>query len=317
MLVLGPALGTSARALWSAAAARLAADLQVVAWDLPGHGSNPWVPEAGPDGQVPPDAVSVAGLARGVLAVVDALGGGGFDPPRFHVVGVEVGGAVALQLLLDAPQRVASATLLGTGARLGGDAGRQRRSETTEADATAYAAVRRALAGFDVRERLHEVRVPVLAVAGGADVAAPPSLLEEVASGVRDGRLVVLDGVGRLAPSEAREEVARLVRGHALGEPGELDRAAAALAADHAAGTVWDRPGLDRRTRSAVVLAAAVASGAHDDLAAQVRLARRHGLTEAEVREALLHAAFLAGAPASLAGVVEQALRGFEPEGRQ
>ena len=40
LLVLGPSLGTSATALWSAAAQHLARDFQVVAWDLPGHGTN-------------------------------------------------------------------------------------------------------------------------------------------------------------------------------------------------------------------------------------------------------------------------------------
>lgn len=253
LLVLGPSLGTSARALWSAVAEHLAADFQVVAWDLPGHGTNTWVPEPATEPTAEP--MTVDDLAQGLLAVVDEMADG-FEPPRFHYAGDSVGGAVGLQLLLDAPDRVASATLLCTGARIGEPSTWQQRAATVvssgtsvltaasterwfgpgfaereparvaallealiEADDTAYAAVCGALATFDVRHRLGEVAVPVLAVAGAHDVATPARLLEEVAGGVRDGRLVVLDGVAHLAPAEVPEVVARLVRGHALGEP--------------------------------------------------------------------------------------------------
>ena len=45
LLVLGPSLGTSATALWSACATHLTDAFDVVAWDLPGHGHNRSVPE--------------------------------------------------------------------------------------------------------------------------------------------------------------------------------------------------------------------------------------------------------------------------------
>ena len=56
---------------------------------------------------------------------------------------------------------------------------------------------------FDVTERLAEIANPVLAIAGAEDIATPPESLARIASGVKDGRLVVLDGVGHLAPAEA------------------------------------------------------------------------------------------------------------------
>ena len=43
----------------------------------------------------------------------------------------------------------------------------------------------------------------MLAVAGSDDLPTPPECLRRIASGVKDGRLVVLDGVGHLAPAEA------------------------------------------------------------------------------------------------------------------
>ena len=48
----------------------------------------------------------------------------------------------------------------------------------------------------------------MVAVAGADDPVCPPDLLREIADGVQDGRLVVLDGVAHQAPAEAPEEVA-------------------------------------------------------------------------------------------------------------
>ncbi|QFU87285.1 4-carboxymuconolactone decarboxylase [Amycolatopsis sp. YIM 10] len=63
-------------------------------------------------------------------------------------------------------------------------------------------------------------------------------------------------------------------------------------------GSVWTRPGLDRRTRSCVTLAALAALHCHDELAMHVRVAIHNGLTPAEISEVLLHTAVYAGAPA-------------------
>jgi 4-carboxymuconolactone decarboxylase len=62
-------------------------------------------------------------------------------------------------------------------------------------------------------------------------------------------------------------------------------------------GEVWTRPGLDRRTRSAITLAALTAVRAEDELALHVRAAIRNGLTPDEIAEVLLHTAVYAGVP--------------------
>ena len=67
----------------------------------------------------------------------------------------------------------------------------------------------------------------------------------------------------------------------------------------YAWGEVWDRPGLDRRTRSCVTLTALVAGGHLEDLALHVRAALRNGLTPQEIREVLLQAAVYCGVPAA------------------
>jgi 4-carboxymuconolactone decarboxylase len=64
-------------------------------------------------------------------------------------------------------------------------------------------------------------------------------------------------------------------------------------------GGVWTREGLDRRTRSAITLAALTALGREDELALHVRAARRNGLSEEEIAEVLLHTAVYAGVPAA------------------
>jgi 4-carboxymuconolactone decarboxylase len=67
----------------------------------------------------------------------------------------------------------------------------------------------------------------------------------------------------------------------------------------YAWGGVWSRPGLDRRTRSAITLAVLTALGREHELSLHVRAALRNGLTEAEIGEVLLHTAVYAGVPAA------------------
>jgi 4-carboxymuconolactone decarboxylase len=67
----------------------------------------------------------------------------------------------------------------------------------------------------------------------------------------------------------------------------------------YAWGEIWDRPGLDRRTRSAVTLTALVALGRFDELEMHVRAALRNGLSEDEIKEVLLQSAIYCGVPAA------------------
>ncbi|RNL86102.1 4-carboxymuconolactone decarboxylase [Halostreptopolyspora alba] len=67
----------------------------------------------------------------------------------------------------------------------------------------------------------------------------------------------------------------------------------------YAWGDIWTRPGLDRRTRSCMVLTAMTAQGHWDELAMHVRAAVRNGLTADEIREVFLQAAIYCGVPAA------------------
>ena len=67
----------------------------------------------------------------------------------------------------------------------------------------------------------------------------------------------------------------------------------------YAWGEIWTRPGLDRRTRSAITLTALVAQGHFEELAMHVRAARRNGMTQDEIKEVLLQCAIYCGVPAA------------------
>jgi 4-carboxymuconolactone decarboxylase len=67
----------------------------------------------------------------------------------------------------------------------------------------------------------------------------------------------------------------------------------------YAWGEIWTRPGLDRRTRSAITLTALIALGRFDELAMHLRAARRNGLSDDEIKEVLLQAAIYCGVPAA------------------
>ncbi len=65
----------------------------------------------------------------------------------------------------------------------------------------------------------------------------------------------------------------------------------------YAWGSIWTRPGLDRRARSMITLTALIARGHHDELAMHVRAALRNGLTTDEIKEVLLQSAIYCGVP--------------------
>lgn len=265
LLVLGPSLGTSAEALYSHIAPLLTPYFRVLAWDLPGHGHTP----------TRRGEFSMHELAAGVRARIDAVAGP--DTPFFYA-GDSVGGAVGQQLLLDYPHRVLGAALMCTGAKIGTEESWGQRIELVKksgtpavvessakvwfapgfierhpdratpllhalqnADADGYAQVCGALAGFDVRQRLVDIFVPVLTIAGSEDKSTPPASLQLIADSVRDGHAVVLDGVAHLAPIEAPEKVAQLLREHFLSaDDGQLD-SADVTASECSLGEVYER----------------------------------------------------------------------------
>jgi 4-carboxymuconolactone decarboxylase len=65
----------------------------------------------------------------------------------------------------------------------------------------------------------------------------------------------------------------------------------------YAWGEIWSRPGLDRRTRSAITIAALVATGREHELELHLRASLRTGLRPDEIKEVLLQCAVYCGVP--------------------
>lgn len=72
------------------------------------------------------------------------------------------------------------------------------------------------------------------------------------------------------------------------------------LVTEYCWGTVWNRPGLDRRTRSFLNLAMLTALNRPHEIKTHVRGAINNGLSKEEIAEVFLQAAIYCGVPAAL-----------------
>ncbi|MGA7487751.1 MAG: 4-carboxymuconolactone decarboxylase [Xanthobacteraceae bacterium] len=68
---------------------------------------------------------------------------------------------------------------------------------------------------------------------------------------------------------------------------------------EYAWGTIWARPGLDRKTRSMITIAMLVGMGKLDELKLHIRATGNTGVSRDEVKELLMHAAIYCGVPAA------------------
>jgi 3-oxoadipate enol-lactonase / 4-carboxymuconolactone decarboxylase len=338
-LILGPSLGTS-YALWDQVAPELSIAHRVIRWDLPGHGGSP--------AELISAGATVADLAGLVLALADSLGA-----ERFAYAGVSLGGAVGLHLAVHHPERLTSLAAICSSAHFNGAepwrerAAKVRREGLAElaesadarwftpgftvpelvrdhrdADPAGYAACCDALAAYDLRDRLADITVPTLLIAGRADPATPPAHLREIADAVPGATLVEIPGASHLAPAERPEAVLTALRGHldggakrgmavrreVLGDA-HVDRAQSRqtpftarfqdFISRYAWGEIWTDETLSRRERSMVTMTALIAHGHYEELAMHVRAARRNGLTPDEIGAVLLQTAVYCGVPAA------------------
>ncbi|MBT8490098.1 MAG: 4-carboxymuconolactone decarboxylase [Deltaproteobacteria bacterium] len=75
------------------------------------------------------------------------------------------------------------------------------------------------------------------------------------------------------------------------------------LITEAAWGSVWARPGLDRKTRHLLTIAMLATLGSNDELAMHIRATRNTGVTREDVKEVLLQVAVYAGIPAANAAI--------------
>lgn len=199
------------------------------------------------------------------------------------------------------------------------------RDQIAGTDPEGYAGCCEAISAWDVREELSQIGAETLVIAGADDPATPvegnAALLAEL---IPRSRLVVLEEAAHLLSWQQAAKVNALLTQHftatythesgmrvrraVLGDA-HVDRAQARTTAftepfqdlitRYAWGEIWTRPGLDRRTRSCMVLTALVAHGHWDELSMHVRAALRNGLTPDEIGEVFLQAAIYCGVPAA------------------
>lgn len=108
--------------------------------------------------------------------------------------------------------------------------------------------------------------------------------------------------------SEGKYEQGMKVRREVLGDE-YVDRAEATKTAfdadfqrfitETAWGSVWTRPGLDRKTRHLLTIAILATLGKENELAMHIRATQNTGVTPQEVKEVLLQVAVYAGVPAA------------------
>jgi 3-oxoadipate enol-lactonase len=207
---------------------------RVLTADMRGHGCS----------SKPPGPYSVPMMAADVLALLDAL-----EIKDAHIVGLSMGGMIAFQLAADQPERVRSLMIVNSAAalvprsfsehwlvwqrlalaRLFGPArtGRflSRRlfpkpeqaafrervvREWATNDRHAYLAAMKALIGWSVLDRIHQITCPVLVISGDRDYLPVDAKLEYTRL-IPDGRLVVVEDSGHATPIDQSEKFNRLM----------------------------------------------------------------------------------------------------------
>ncbi len=68
-------------------------------------------------------------------------------------------------------------------------------------------------------------------------------------------------------------------------------------------GDIWERPGLSKRDRSLATVSALVAMNRPDQLRSHLAIAKRNGVTEEELIEAITHLAFYSGWPNAVSAI--------------
>ncbi|WP_140720702.1 MULTISPECIES: 3-oxoadipate enol-lactonase [Gammaproteobacteria] len=208
-------LGTDLH-MWDAQVAELSRRFRVLRYDRRGHGRS----------TTPPPPYALEDLGNDVIALLDAL-----EIEKVHFCGLSIGGLTGQWLGVNKGDRLDRLVVCATAAKIGSADGWKARIEQVQeqglehmAAATAerwftprfnaehkpvvdeilaafvavdpdgYNGCCAALAGADLREEIHTIPHPLLAVSGDDDPVCPPGDLQSIADAVRHGRHVSLGG---------------------------------------------------------------------------------------------------------------------------
>jgi 3-oxoadipate enol-lactonase len=223
--------------LWAPLAAELAGEFPVFAPDLRGHGGTSW----------DRDEFSERDMAADLAQALDTLSMG-----PVHLLGMSMGGSVAMTFAGLYPDRVRSLTLADTTAwygetavsdwadRAGKAASVPRHKQLTfqvdrwfseqfraehaaevdrvsrifvATDSEAHAAACRMMGGLDARDLLPGIAARTLVLVGEEDYATPPAMAQQLAESIPDARLLVLATLRHMSLIE-QPSLAGLIRAH-------------------------------------------------------------------------------------------------------
>lgn len=360
-LLLLNSIGTD-MSLWDSTVPHLLPHFHLLRMDTLGHGAS----------DVVPGDYVLSDLAKDVLAVMNAA-----EVPVAAVAGVSLGGMIAMELALAAPGRVSALALVCTTAAMDRQVWVDRvetvRSKGTEAIADlamarflspeftrshaaiaqsvrrgltamadeGYAGAAAAIRDMDLVNRISEIVVPTLVVAGDRDASTPfegnGDQIVEVIGGAEVAKL----DCAHLAPLEVPSTLAATLRSFLIADPavneaeeillqnGLLNRREVlgdewvdqslakrtsfnsdfqAMITRIAWHEIWGRPGLDRKTRRLIVIAITASLGRWEEFRLHVRAGlERGGFTREELKEVLMQSAIYAGVPAANSAFTEAA----------
>lgn len=211
---------------WDEVSALLADDFEVVAPDLPGHGTNPPAPEG----------TTLSDLADGVLDEV---------PPGSHLVGFSLGALVAQYLAVHRPGLAATLTSVSSVCRrtpaereavlqrlsvaesdfsASATASLRRWYDDTDVVPQAVERTRETLLGNDpssfvncyrvfatgdaeVGPVLDRITIPALAITGELDPGSTPEMSRRLAEAIPSCRVVIVPGARHMLPVERPREL--------------------------------------------------------------------------------------------------------------
>lgn len=214
-LVFCNSLGTDLH-MWDEQVSELADDFRILRYDRRGHGlSSP-----------PPAPYALDDLGSDVISLLDAL-----NISRAHFCGLSIGGLTGQWLGVHHGPRFGKMVLCATASRIGTAEGWTARIGDVRTNGLAalvpataerwftpdfaaanpgvvtgvldsfsrtseegYLGCCEALRDADLREEIASISNPILALSGADDAVCPPTDLESIAHGVRDGRHVSLPG---------------------------------------------------------------------------------------------------------------------------
>ncbi len=246
-LLLLHSLGTSLH-VWDAQARALAGPFRVIRPDLRGHGLS----------EVTPGPYSIEGMARDVLALLDAMG-----VQQLHVAGLSIGGLIAQSIAHQASDRVASLILCDTALAIPPpqpwlDRAALVRSEGMAAvaepvmarwvtpgfmqdpaalglramllrtDPEGYAGAAEAIAAADLTASTRALTVPALVLVGEHDESTPLASAEALQDALH-GSLAVLPGAAHIPTIEVPDQVTDAIRRFLLPEAADTYEAGMAV----------------------------------------------------------------------------------------